>query len=36
MRAVVTDRYRPDDHAAGLEAVRGSQTVTAVVTTERG
>jgi hypothetical protein len=36
MRVVVTDRYRPDDHTAALEAVRGSQTVTAVVTTERG
>jgi hypothetical protein len=36
MRAVVTDRYRPDDHMAGLEAVRGPQTVTEVVTTERG
>jgi hypothetical protein len=36
MRAVVTDRYRPDDHMAGLEAVGGSQTATAVITTERG
>jgi hypothetical protein len=36
MRAVGIDRYRPDGHAAGLEAVRGSQTVTEVVTTERG
>jgi len=36
MRAVGTDRYRPDGDAAGLEAVRDSQTVTEVVTTERG
>jgi hypothetical protein len=36
MRAVDTERYRPDGHGAGLEAVRGSQSVTEVVTTERG
>jgi hypothetical protein len=36
MPGVVTDMDRPDGHAAALEAVRGSQTVTAVAMTERG
>jgi D-arabinitol dehydrogenase (NADP+) len=32
---IVTDRFRLDEHAAALEAVRGSQAVKAVVTAER-
>ena len=37
MHAVVTGRFRPDDHVAALEAVRaGAPTMTAVVPVERG
>jgi hypothetical protein len=37
MRAVVTGRFRPDDHVVALEAVRaGAPTMTAVVPMEHG